>query len=456
MLLMHAIAQTAASALVNCLVLGLVVAAATALLMRLFRQLKAGSRFAVLLGALGAVVLIPLAQQSVQNAGYRGIAPATADSLLVLRADWAVHLFAIWAVIAALGFGRVIMGALQLRRVRAQSSTVDFRELNPIVRETLTRTTGRRRFELRASDDAQVPMAVGFFRPAVVFPRCLLSELPPEQLNQLVLHEAMHLLRYDDWTNLLQKVLRAALFFHPAVWWLENKLTLEREMACDEVVVAETHDARSYAECLALLAERSLLRRSMALVQAAVSRLRHTSLRVQQVLAMKRPGRVHRWAAAASVLGVISCAVVLVQTPELVSFRSPVVAQPTQGGPETTARLESGVKTIPASLASKHPPAVPAVLKQENTRQILGGGTTAQRALARRTMASAIGTRSERDIPPMRIARSYGEPVPMLVQTTVVIESGQPGGQVWIAQIWRVALFYPAVDQRQQVNPRTI
>ena len=215
------------------------------------------------------------------------------------------------------GVLRVCFGALHLWRLRAQSTAVETGDLDPFVWATVERTGGHRRFEVRVSDQVTVPMAIGFFRPAIVFPRNLLSELAPEQLNQLVLHESTHLLRYDDWTNLLQKLVQAVLFFHPAVWWLENKLTLEREIACDEAVVAETHDARSYAECLATLAEKSVLRRSVALVQAAVSRLRHTSFRVEQVLALDKgkQKRVRGWGAAASVVGVISCAAVLVQFP---------------------------------------------------------------------------------------------------------------------------------------------
>jgi len=65
-----------------------------------------------------------------------------------------------------------------------------------------------------------------------------------------LLHEFAHLGRWDDWTNLAQKLVRTIFFFHPAVWWIEKRLSLEREMACDDVVLAETQNPRAYAECL--------------------------------------------------------------------------------------------------------------------------------------------------------------------------------------------------------------
>ena len=97
------------------------------------------------------------------------------------------------------------------------------------------------------------------------------------ELNSILIHELAHLERRDDWTNLAQKVLRALLFFHPAVWWVERQLSLEREMACDDVVLSRTANPRAYAECLVTVAERSLMRRGLALAQAAVSKMRQTT-----------------------------------------------------------------------------------------------------------------------------------------------------------------------------------
>jgi hypothetical protein len=44
------------------------------------------------------------------------------------------------------------------------------------------------------------------------------------------------------------------LFFHPAVWWLSNRVRLERELCCDAVVLAHTGSPQSYAELLVQIA----------------------------------------------------------------------------------------------------------------------------------------------------------------------------------------------------------
>ena len=76
--------------------------------------------------------------------------------------------------------------------------------------------------------------------PMIVLPKWTLGELSTSELNSILIHELAHIERRDDWTNLAQRILRALFFFHPAVWWVERQLSLEREMACDDVVLART------------------------------------------------------------------------------------------------------------------------------------------------------------------------------------------------------------------------
>ncbi len=111
-----------------------------------------------------------------------------------------------------------------------------------------------------------------------------------------------HLHRRDDWTNLVQQVVKAIFFFHPAVWWIEKEASLEREIACDDAVLEEIESPRAYAECLAHLAERSFIQRSVALAQAVLGRIRQTSTRVAQILDGNRPKGTRTWKPAVSLV----------------------------------------------------------------------------------------------------------------------------------------------------------
>ena len=69
-----------------------------------------------------------------------------------------------------------------------------------------------------------------------------------------MLHEYAHVRRRDDWMHLLQQVLQAVCFVHPGVIWFGRLLRLEREIACDEWVIARTGEPDVYARCLMKLA----------------------------------------------------------------------------------------------------------------------------------------------------------------------------------------------------------
>ncbi|WP_197454747.1 M56 family metallopeptidase [Stieleria varia] len=91
---------------------------------------------------------------------------------------------------------------------------------------------------------------VGFWKPVVLLPTSWLTTLPTDVLEAVIAHELAHIRRYDVWVNLLQRVVEALLFYHPAVWWLSNQIRLEREMCCDELAVDATDDRGNYAIAL--------------------------------------------------------------------------------------------------------------------------------------------------------------------------------------------------------------
>jgi beta-lactamase regulating signal transducer with metallopeptidase domain len=105
----------------------------------------------------------------------------------------------------------------------------------------------KRKPRLLMCPENTAPMAVGFWEPAVLLPAKAFEDVPDLQLGHVLRHELAHVRRRDDWANLVQQTVKAVLFFHPAVHWLSRRLTVEREIACDDHVLAATHTPRSYA-----------------------------------------------------------------------------------------------------------------------------------------------------------------------------------------------------------------
>jgi beta-lactamase regulating signal transducer with metallopeptidase domain len=329
---------------------GLLIAAFAWILLRLAGRQNSGTRFAVWFAALLAIGALPFVP-AVQVGG--SVARAV-HAEVTLPSAWAGVLFGIWAVItliASIRLGAGLWRVRSLRRNAAILSTVD-----PVIRKTVDECKAIRTVEVCTSSEVRVPTAIGFLNPAILIPEWAVAELSPEELRAIILHEFAHLRRRDDWTNLLQKVIRTFFFFHPAVLWIERRLSLEREMACDDAVLAETENPHLYARCLVSLAERSFLRRSVAMAQAAISRAKDTSLRLAQILDVDRPKATRVFSPAVAAVAAFAglSFVAIPNAPRFVAFQPPVSSS---AGEVASSVATPAAPHVPASMvvpASAH------------------------------------------------------------------------------------------------------
>lgn len=114
----------------------------------------------------------------------------------------------------------------------------------------LARRLGLRTARVFASTRIQAAAVVGFWRPTILIPASWLTSLPVDVLEAVIAHELAHIRRLDVWVNLLQRLLETLLFYHPAVWWLSNRVRLEREMCCDDAAIAVIGKRARYATAL--------------------------------------------------------------------------------------------------------------------------------------------------------------------------------------------------------------
>jgi hypothetical protein len=142
--------------------------------------------------------------------------------------------------------------------------------------------------QLLISPDIVSPMAIGFRSPAVIVPQGLLADFSEVELDHVLLHELAHLARRDDWTNLAWRLLWALIALHPAAAWVLRQIEREREIACDDWVVAATGEARPYAASLARLFEVCLTRRRALLASGMVERGSQLGNRIEMLLRRQR------------------------------------------------------------------------------------------------------------------------------------------------------------------------
>jgi hypothetical protein len=370
-----------------------------------------------------------------------------------------MYVFAGWAVLACLGLLRVASAVLQVSRLRRSCEELDIERLGPELQKIVGDFRKLRPVSILLSERVQVPTAVGFRRSAVILPAWMVEEGTAEELKHILLHELAHLQHRDDWTNLIQKLVKALLFFHPGVWWMERELSMHREIACDDSVLAQTASPRTYAECLARVAEKSFLRRQIALAQAAVSRVRQLSVRVGRILDPNRKPATQSWKPA--IPAVVALALVSGATvssaPELVKVdqsRSIAAASHLpKSGPQNDI-ISSRVVAHPKRESQPAVRAWPAALRSPAQAQAQSIYVPARHTASRKEMkpraTQAKAGRQER--PPVMLAQ-YGQTTGpkarsseqiqrayvLVIETRQTITAGMNGFQLSVQQLrWLV------------------
>jgi beta-lactamase regulating signal transducer with metallopeptidase domain len=437
---LRAIAEATASGILICVAGGIPIALFAWILLRVFGRQESGTRFAVCFSALLAIALLPAFERLRTAAPNVGSGPG--NSLITISSSWAAIIFALWALFATIGLARVVLGFLKLQRLRASCTALNSTSVNPILQETLREFDSARLVRICVSDGLRVPTAIGFLKPMVILPSWALNELSPSELRAVLLHELAHLKRWDDWTNLVQKLIQAALFFHPAVWWIENRLSLEREMACDDIVLAHTENPRAYAQCLLSIAEKSFMRRGFSLAQAVVNRMRQTSLRISQILDSKRSGTIGAWKPTLLLAAFSMLAFAAVpQMPQLVAFRedpNPVASAANSNLPATSRE-----KLIQASATKPVSPRPAVRVASIQTKfafsHAKNGSQSSPNRVIETRFSSAAGSAPQLQ---GKNTSNYGDA--SFIQTVFVItrtQQDEGSAELWTIHVWQLTVY---------------
>jgi TonB family protein len=106
---------------------------------------------------------------------------------------------------------------------------------------------------LLLSDDIASPVTFGWLKPVVLLPPRFPS-LAAEMRDAILRHELMHVNRRDWLFTIAEELVRAVLWFHPAIWWVIGEIQLAREQTVDQAVIETTRAREPYLDALLLMA----------------------------------------------------------------------------------------------------------------------------------------------------------------------------------------------------------
>jgi hypothetical protein len=306
---------------------GMVLAAGAALCLRLVPRTTAAVRFAIWTAVFAVLAVLPLLHAYALRSG--GGMPG-GGAVLHVDVRWSFAIAALWLMVSLVRGVKLAMSAVRLRGIWKRAVPVEGCD-------AVLLAAGFRGVELCTSRDVDRPSVIGFFSPRILIPEELFARLTTAEFGQIVLHEVGHLRRRDDWINLLQKLSLVLVPLNPVLLWIERRLCLERELACDDDVLRLTKAPKAYATCLTNLAEHRLERRAAGLSLSAWEKKPELVRRVHSILlGGKRMGPAQaRVVMGVLVLGLLGGSAELARCPQLVSFSraaSPVLAEAQRSG----------------------------------------------------------------------------------------------------------------------------
>ncbi|MGH9720293.1 MAG: M56 family metallopeptidase [Bryobacteraceae bacterium] len=93
------------------------------------------------------------------------------------------------------------------------------------------------------------PATFGLLRPVILLQEEFVAA-PQESQRAILCHELIHVRRRDWLFTLAEELVRATLWFHPAIWWLLGHVQLAREQTVDREVIRLTNAREAYLETL--------------------------------------------------------------------------------------------------------------------------------------------------------------------------------------------------------------
>jgi beta-lactamase regulating signal transducer with metallopeptidase domain len=210
--------------------------------------------------------------------------------------SWLVIAGVVWGVGAALGLASILVGQAQLVRLARKAHFLEDADWASLSREACTRLRLRRPVRLLLSDRSPMPLTWGWRRPVILLP-VEATDWPAERRRVVLLHELAHVKRWDCLTQTVARVVCAFYWLNPLVWLAARRMCVEREQACDDLVLNSGCKASDYAAHLVDIAQS--FRHVPQLAGIAMARSPQLRRRVAAIVDTSRARRLRPLAALA-------------------------------------------------------------------------------------------------------------------------------------------------------------
>jgi lipopolysaccharide export system protein LptA len=208
----------------------------------------------------------------------------------------------VWFAGAGLVLISVVVGQIRLREFSRKARPLPGADWALLMEKTCETLRLRRAVNLMQSTDNVMPLTWGWWHPVVLLP-AEAGQWPLERRRIILLHELAHVKRRDCLTQFAVRIICALYWFNPLVWLAARQMRIERECACDDLVLNGGCKASDYAGHLVEVA--GSFRRVPQVAAIAMARSSQLEGRVAAIVDASRNRRL-RSAMALTILAVIA------------------------------------------------------------------------------------------------------------------------------------------------------
>ncbi|TPD72111.1 M56 family metallopeptidase [Flavobacterium microcysteis] len=193
------------------------------------------------------------------------ITPDYLQEIRVYLNEHATTIAAIWFLIFAIKCFGVFRNMTNVYRIRNYKVHNASEYWNNRVVDLSKKLNIKKHIVLLESQLVKVPSVTGFFKPIILIPVGLLSNLPQDQIEAILLHELAHIKRRDYFINLVQSFAEILFFFNPGFLWISSLIKDERENCCDDIAVTITQSKSKFVHALVSFQEYNMKQNELAL-----------------------------------------------------------------------------------------------------------------------------------------------------------------------------------------------
>ena len=206
-----------------------------------------------------------------------------------------------WLVGVSIFLVRFAGGLWYVNRLKTHNVSMAPAMANKYLKNWTAQFPMLRKVKILESAKVNAPIVAGIFKPVILFPIGMISQLHPSQVEAILAHEIAHILRSDMLTQTLCSLAKALLFYHPAMWWMQRSLAEEREFACDEFALNLTANPPALAKALANVKAWE----SNELAMAFQNKQHYLLNRISRIFGMKNQSESNNYTGNLSALAII-------------------------------------------------------------------------------------------------------------------------------------------------------